>query len=110
MKTTTKIIIAAISTVGIASAALAHNHGGNGPRAERMFERMDTDNDGRVTRTDANAFAIARFARMDANADGQITKDERRAARQARRGENLKPFQAVDPNASDNYNTNGEHR
>lgn len=92
MKTRSKIAIAVIATVGIASAALGHNHAkgdAEGPRAERMIERMDTDGDGTVTRADALAFASDRFARMDANGDGQITKDERRAARQARRGERM---------------------
>ena len=92
MKTQSKILITAIACIGIASAALAHNHGhdgGKGPRAERVFQQMDTDGDGRVSREDARSFAIARFARVDADGDGQITKDERRAARKARRGERM---------------------
>ncbi len=92
MKIKTKIVIAALTCVGIASAALAHNQGhggGKGARAERMFERMDTDQDGRVTREDARAYAADRFARMDANNDGQITKAERRDARKAHRAERI---------------------
>ncbi len=87
MNTKMKIAIAAITCAGITTAAIAHKGHGNGPRAERMFERMDTDNDGRVTTDDAKAFAAARFARMDTNADGTVTRDERRAMRQNRRAE-----------------------
>ena len=87
MKTTLKITLAAVACAGIATAALAHNGQGHGPRAERMVERMDTDKDGRVTKADAVAFAAARFARMDADGNGEVTREERRAARKAMRQE-----------------------
>lgn len=59
---------------------IAHAQKGHGgDRAERMFQRMDADEDGSVTLGDARALAAARFARMDMNADGTITRDERRA-------------------------------
>ncbi len=90
MNTTMKLFIAATACAGVASAAFAHGHGGGkGPRAERMFERMDTDGDGRVSREDARTFAAARFARLDTNSDGQVTKDERHAGRKARQSERI---------------------
>jgi Ca2+-binding EF-hand superfamily protein len=55
-----------------------------------MFERLDTDHDGRVSLAEAKARALAMFDRVDANRDGTVTPDERRAAmerfREARQG------------------------
>jgi hypothetical protein len=49
----------------------------------RAFAALDADRDGRVSRAEANARALARFDRVDANRDGTITLDERRSAREA---------------------------
>jgi hypothetical protein len=54
-------------------------HGGH-------FKRVDTDNDGKVSKAEALAAAEAMFARADANADGFVTREEMRAAHQAHRG------------------------
>jgi Ca2+-binding EF-hand superfamily protein len=40
------------------------------------LKRMDTDNDGKISKAEALAAAEARFARADANQDGFITQDE----------------------------------
>ena len=54
-------------------------HGG---MADRIFEKSDTNHDGRVTQAEAQAEAFAHFDMMDANHDGRVTSDERKAARQ----------------------------
>ena len=54
-------------------------HGG---MADRIFEKSDTNHDGRVTQAEAQAEAFAHFDMMDANRDGRVTPDERKAARQ----------------------------
>jgi len=75
----------ALSSVAITSAVYAKK--GHGPRAEMMFERMDTNGDQAVTLQEAQAFATARFARMDGNGDGVVDRAERKQARQGRRAE-----------------------
>jgi Ca2+-binding EF-hand superfamily protein len=52
----------------------------------KRFERMDANQDGRVSLAEATALRLQRFDRIDANKDGTITREERRAARQAGRG------------------------
>lgn len=59
-------------------------HGGAGPMGGgrfggAMFERMDSDRDGRVSLAEASSRALEMFDRADANRDGTVTRDERRA-------------------------------
>src|SRR5687767_8987585 len=49
------------------------------------FNRVDTDNDGKVSKAEALAAAEAMFARADANADGFVTREEMRASHKAHR-------------------------
>jgi Ca2+-binding EF-hand superfamily protein len=51
------------------------------PDGSRLFDRMDTNQDGYLDATEINAMLARRFARMDANHDGVLTADERRAMR-----------------------------
>lgn len=49
-----------------------------------MFKRLDTDNDGRVSKAEADAKAprlAKHFTTVDANKDGFVSKDELAAAR-----------------------------
>jgi Ca2+-binding EF-hand superfamily protein len=53
----------------------------------RQFEAADANRDGRVSREEARNGALALFARIDTDRDGTISVDERRAAREAFRGQ-----------------------
>lgn len=61
--------------------------GGRGPRIERMFERMDADGDGAITREELAAARSERFAAMDADGDGAVTAQELANYRMLRRAE-----------------------
>jgi Ca2+-binding EF-hand superfamily protein len=41
-----------------------------------MFERLDADHDGRVSRAEYKASIDARFDKLDANGDGSVDADE----------------------------------
>ena len=69
MKTIRTLSVFAAVTA-LTGAALAHGAGG------RMFEKMDTNNDGKVTLAEAQAGAQARFTALDKNKDGAISQDE----------------------------------
>ena len=58
----------------------ARRHGRHGGH----FKRMDTDNDGKVSRAEAMAAAEAAFTGADADGDGFVTAEEMRAAHKAR--------------------------
>ncbi len=85
----TKIIaVTTLAAVAGCSGVYAHKGMNKGAdRAERMFERMDTDNDGIVSIDDAKALAAVRFAAMDTDGNGEITRSERRDFRQSKRTE-----------------------
>lgn len=49
--------------------------------------RLDTNNDGMISRDEFTAPMLKRFDRADANGDGIVTPEERAAAREARRAQ-----------------------
>src|SRR6185295_13848451 len=69
MKTIPTLLTFAAVTA-LSAAALAHGHGG------KMFEKLDTNSDGKVTVAEAQAGAQARFTALDRNKDGVLTQAE----------------------------------
>lgn len=59
---------------------------GGRDRVEQMFQRMDRNGDGKISRDEAPAQLRRSFDRMDTNGDGQLTVDEFRASRTGTRG------------------------
>lgn len=51
-------------------------HGERGEHRERMIDGLDTDNDGKISKSEARAGSDGHFDRIDANNDGAITPDE----------------------------------
>lgn len=86
----------ATMTVSLAAMpALASETARDGARGEArgaamMFDRLDADGDGVITRAEIEAARLARAAEMDADGDGTITREEFvawHAARAAERAE-----------------------
>ena len=69
MKTIRILSVFAVVTAA-SGAALAHGQGG------KMFEKIDTNADGKVTLAEAQAGAQTRFTALDKNKDGAITEAE----------------------------------
>ncbi|MFK7943320.1 MAG: EF-hand domain-containing protein [Paracoccaceae bacterium] len=67
------ILIGLGTAVLFGSAALADDARKGGQRGAKLFERVDTNSDGLITRAEAAEFRTARFQRMDANGDGAVT-------------------------------------
>lgn len=103
MKKTTMILssvlVLSLGAASLASAAgMQHGKGkGMGPRGmniEQMFENLDTNKDGQLTKEEIQAAGQARFKAMDTDGDGFLSADEltaaaekRAAERQAKRGD-----------------------
>jgi hypothetical protein len=86
MKTLTKILIGA-GVVALTAGGVAYARGpmgcggpgmgmGAGPMMQRMFERLDTNNDGTVTLEEMQTRAAARFSEIDKDKNGSIDKAE----------------------------------
>jgi Ca2+-binding EF-hand superfamily protein len=70
----------------------ARHWGGKGP----MFGKMDTDQDGKVTKAEFTAAEDKMFQKLDANGDGVITKDEMDASHHHHGQDGMTPPTAPD--------------
>ncbi len=70
----TQLILTALLATAVAAPAAAQQFGPG-------FARIDTDQDGAVSRAEATEARRAMFNRLDRNADGRISSDEQEAAR-----------------------------
>ncbi|EKV27106.1 hypothetical protein C882_2035 [Caenispirillum salinarum AK4] len=89
MKTFGKTLMIATTAATLAAAAPALAQGvGSGPDGvPPRFAAADTDNDGAVSRAEADAMHAERFQKADADGDGTITVQEMQAARAEMRAE-----------------------
>ena len=58
---------------------MAKHHMDHGDMMQGMFDKMDTNHDGKITEKEFLAFHKKMFAKMDVNHDGAITMDEVKA-------------------------------
>ena len=94
--------IAALSLMLGAAGAMAHDgakHDGK-DRGARMFEKVDTNGDGAITREEQRAFSDKKFDEIDANKDGKVTRDESKAHHEKKRAEWKAKKEAAKTNVS----------
>lgn len=90
MKNKTLLTLAAAAILASAPA-FAEDHGKEGMMHKegmhkgKMFEAMDANADGMVSKDEFMAEHMKRFEKMDANADGNVSKDEIEAYRAAKK-------------------------
>jgi Ca2+-binding EF-hand superfamily protein len=101
---------AVLGLAGFSTLALAQpgDSDGKGPGphgqpgralAEHWFRSMDSNNDGQLTRQEAEAGTQRLFDRLDANKDGEVTREEAETGSVALRKEQLsKRFSELDAN------------
>lgn len=85
-----RIVALALMGVVMGATGIAHaemQHGQHGQHGAKMFEKIDTDKDGAISKAESQAFHEARFAEMDANKDGKVTKEEGKAHHEKKRAE-----------------------
>ena len=81
MRIHTKIAIGIVASAGLVAVAgtaitgkdWGHHRGGH---MGAIFEMLDADRDGKVTRAEAEAFRDAQFAKFDADSSGELNPDE----------------------------------
>ncbi len=79
MKKVTMIVIGAVM-LAVPAAVYAATEVKN-YKHERMFDRHDTNKDGKISKEEIDPRWSNLFEKMDADSDGFITKDEAKAAR-----------------------------
>lgn len=87
-----KILLAALMLTLAQGAMAEHSpehkaEGKKGPRGDKMFSKIDTNNDGVITKEEALAFHSAEFDKKDADKDGKITKEEAQAFHKSQKEE-----------------------
>ena len=87
MKTRTLIASAMIGALSLGLFAAAPAIAKGGGHGARMFERHDTDGDGKISQEEFRAAHEERFKKMDLDGDGYITKEEARQAWEKMRAE-----------------------
>lgn len=73
--------ILALSAAVLCAATAVHADDHDGKRQGGRLAKIDTNNDGKISRAEHLAAAEARFKRMDKDGDGFITREEGKAAR-----------------------------
>lgn len=82
-----KVLMTVAAAALISAPALAEHPGGpegGSHHKGMMFEAMDENGDGMVSKDEFMASHMKRFEKMDANADGNVSKEEIEAYRAAK--------------------------
>lgn len=79
-----KLAFVALAAASFGLPAWAEDNG-NAEGERGMFEHMDTDHDGFISKSEAQAAQDKRFSKMDTNGDGKISREEGKAFHQQMR-------------------------
>lgn len=79
------LMLSAAALILQATPVLADNHGGD--KGAKMFEKQDTNSDGKITEAEFLEHAKKKFAERDTNGDGSISQEEAKAGKEAKRKE-----------------------
>ncbi|WGW05599.1 EF-hand domain-containing protein [Tropicibacter oceani] len=72
----TGALVLTMGTAGIAHARGYASDGQQGAGMQQMFEKFDTDSDGKITQAEIDAAKAARFAAADSDGDGFLSAEE----------------------------------
>jgi hypothetical protein len=99
MKTSHTLIAAAVAAL-IAGGASAGDQYGNKDKSSKAgstFSTLDTDRDGRISRTEASSDTTIDFATADANGDGYLSNAEFKKAAKASHDSSMPTQPQSDP-------------
>lgn len=77
----------ALSMIGCAHGGHGHHHGKKSCCSKKKcakWEKMDTNGDGAVSKSEWDIAGVKKFEAMDANKDGKVTKEEKMAWKKAK--------------------------
>ena len=82
-------VMIAVASTSVVATAKGGPGGGQGHGIERLFERLDTDQDGTITKAEVEAAGAARFTEADTNGDGLLSAEEMAAAAEGKRAKRI---------------------
>jgi hypothetical protein len=93
MKITNRLLfhVAAGAVLGVSALLVSQVASAHKADGEQMFQKMDTDGDGKISAAEHAAGAESMFDKMDANKDGKVTAAEMDAAHEHIAGKTAKP-------------------
>ena len=109
------ILVALIALVMIPTLAQAKSDGEHPKRSgladpEKIFEQLDTDQNGGISEKEAKGPMAKRFNRLDADSSGEITKEELTVVgdkmRQQKKKKSGKKFEEIDSNGNGSISKN----
>ncbi|MEZ0261292.1 MAG: hypothetical protein ACAH80_09795 [Alphaproteobacteria bacterium] len=71
-----KLTLMCMGLMLAATPALANDRMTITEKVEMFMGKMDTNNDGTVSKAECEAFGVAMFNETDLNSDGKLSKDE----------------------------------
>lgn len=83
MKTKLLALTGVALMLSAAPALAGHHEGKDGGKQcpkHKMFDKMDADGNGSVSKAEFTAFHAKKFDKMDVDGDGVLTKEEKKAA------------------------------
>ncbi len=77
-----KLLMLSVAALALSVSAAFAEEGIEGrPHRGDMFEKIDSDKDGAISKAEFTAFRDARFVEMDKDGDGKVAKEEGEAHR-----------------------------
>ena len=76
-----KLLAMTALTLAFTSPAMAGDHDGHKHHKGGMFEKLDLNNNGEITREEFQSFHATKFTEMDTDDSGVITREEAEAAK-----------------------------
>lgn len=85
-----KRILFTLAVLSILGTSCAHGHRHHG-HMKKMWEKLDANNDGKISKSEFDAMHNEMFAQMDTDNDGFLTKEEMKARKRAGKCEKCSP-------------------
>lgn len=79
------MVTAALVALGASPALAEHHEDGGSKKKGGMFQKLDSNGDGSVSKSEFMERHEKKFEKMDADGNGEISKDEAKSGKQARR-------------------------
>lgn len=105
------LIIAAVSLGALALApSVFAEEGDHQERMNKHFEKVDTNGDGSISKSEREAAKVARFAEIDSDNNGEVSVEEMEAHKKARHEKRKERHKAHKKHSGERHKEHGKER